>query len=373
MANDYPQIVDRSTLTGVFQTGTFLTVAVEGQKDTAGNATVALPYRVTSAEQAATLFGPVSSLTNVVNTVLARGLDYVWAVASASNATPNLGQRQTAWAPLEENPDIRIRLTDSETQADLVALADSCEFAEGIQHKQFCVVGLGGTASKATAITAASAVASKRAVLVTPGIYNLDGTLLTGKFASAYVAAEVAKNPDIADSLNLAKIPATGGIEKEAATGLPIYRLRAGAGTPVNDFQDLLTGGVSPFQQDVSGLAAFTHLRMTYTTDATFDALMTLLIKDQVFLDIKDLLLNGKFLRSGNTADNRSLAAKQVDSYLKAHSTWVEKIELPDGSTGYGVTAVPSVDLKSFTINYFGKVVRGTNVIYINGTLTIPV
>jgi hypothetical protein len=373
MAHDYPQIVDKSTLTGVFLVDQFLTVGVEGQMDAVGTAVVGLPVLVTTAEQASGLFGANSSLTKLVNVLLGRGLAGVWAVASASGVAPTLVQRQTAWAALEENSDVRVRLTDSVTQADLVALADSCENAETIQHKQFCVVGLSTPSTKDGATAVGDAIASKRAVLVSPGIYDNNGNLLTGQYGAAYAAAEVAKNPDIADSLNLMSLGATGGIETQNTTGLPLYRLHANAGVPINDFQDLLDHGVSPFQQGRDGRAAFTHLRTTYTVDETFDALMTLLIKDQVFLDIRDLLLASNTLRTGNTADNRSLAAKMVESYLTQHSDWVQPVELANGTVGYGVSVTPTPDSKSMTINYHGQVVRGTNVININGSLTIPV
>lgn len=372
MANDYPQIVDKSTLTGVFQTDQFMVIGVDGQKDVVGTAVIGLPVRVMTAEDANTLFGPASSLAALVKFILGRGISYVWAVASASGAAPTLVQRQAAWAPLEENADIRIRLTDSVTQADLVALADSCENAELIQHKQFCFLGLALPSVKATAITAAGAVASKRAVLVTPGIYDLNGNLLAGQYGAAYAACEVAKNPDITDSMNLMDVPATAGIEKDVATAMPLYRIKANGGTPINDFQDLLAAGVSPFQQSRTGLAAFTHLRMAWVVDTTFDALQTLLIKDQVFIDIRNLLLDHKALRQGDTGNNRSLAAVIVESYLKSHDDWVERVSLSDGTTSYGVTVVDGVDSKSYTVNYFGRVVRGTNVINVNGTLTIP-
>lgn len=371
MANDYPMIVDKSTLTGVFQTDQFMVIGVEGQKDVAGTAAIGLPKLVTTAEDANTFFGASSSLALLCKVILARGINFVWAVASAS-APPTLVQRQAAWAPLEDNPDIRIRLTDSVTQADLVALADSCEWAEGVQNKQFCVAGLASPSTKAAAIAAAGAVASKRAVLVTPAIYDLNGNLLSGQYGAAYAACQIAMNPDIADSLNLADIPATAGIEKDAATGLPVYRIRANAGTPLNDFQDLLTGGVSPFQQSRTGLAALTHLRTTWIADTTFDALMTLLVKDQVFIDIREILLDHQALRKGNTGGNRSLAAALVENYLKAHDDWIARVGLSDGTTGYGVTVVNAPDGKSYTINYFGQIVRGTNVINVNGSLTIP-
>lgn len=371
MANDFPQVVDKSTLTGVFNTSQLFTIGVEGEMGE-GDATPGLPETISSADDAATAFGADSSLANLVTFILGRGLSSVKAVASDDD-TPDLTARQSAWAALEDDPTVRIRLTDDHVQATLVALANSCENAEGIQHKQFAFGALAAASSKATMVTAGGAIASKRFVLHGPGVYDLNGVLQGGAFAAAYGACEVAKNPDIADSLNLALLPATAGIEKEAATGLPLIRLRTNAGDPVDDFQDLLTAGVSPYMTAPNGQAAFTHIRTTWTSDETYDALMTLLIKDQVFIMIRDLLLGQNFLRTGNTATNRSLAAKIVDGFLQAHSDWVEPVSLSDGTVGYGVTVVASDDLKSFTVNYFGDVVRGTNVININGTLTIPV
>lgn len=373
MANDYPQIVDESTLSGVFNTTSFFEVGVEGQADNAGSCTVGLPVTVSTAEAANNIFGPSSSLAALVKFLLNRGLDYVVAVASKKGTAPSLGERQTAWAPLEERASLRIRLTDSTTQAVLAALAVSCHNAETIQHKQFAVVGLTGPAVKATSISAAGSINHKRCVLVDPGIFDLNGNLQSGAYAAAYAAAEIAKNPDITDSLNLAVIPATSGIEKSTATGLPIYRLHANGGSPIDDFQDLLSGGVSPFQQSADGRASFTHLRTTFKDDDTYDALMTLLIEDGIFLGIKDILLSQKFLRNGNTPSNRSLAAQVVNQYLTANGDKVQKVQLPNGETGYGVSVTPSVDKKAFTVYYTGEVVRGTNVIKINGTLTIPV
>lgn len=371
MANDFPQVIDQSTLTGVFQTDTFLSVAVEGEMAADGDATIALPESIETAAEAATAFGAASSLTSIASFLLGRGFSRVKAVASATDAAPTLVERQAAWEALEDDTTVRVRLTDSVTQADLAALADSCENAEAIQNKQFCCVALGTPSAKATLSAAAAAILSKRAVLFGPGVYDLDGNLLSGGVLAALCAGEIAKNPDITDSLNLYEIPATAGIEVDPATDLPIFRLRANAGAPIDDFQDLLDGGASPLKQADSGTAQFTHIRTTWTTDDTFDALQTLLIKDEVFLGIKQELLDAKFLRKPNTADNRNFAAAIVDSWLKAHDTWVEQVVLPNGTTGYGVTTTPSVDGKSFTVNYFGQVVRGDNVIAINGTLTI--
>lgn len=364
-------IVDQSTVTGVFNTNTYLKIGVEGEMGDDGDATINLPETITSVEDAATAFGAAtgSSLTRLVQLILSRGVSQV--VAVASDPTHKLTSRQTAWEALEDDPTIRMRFSDGTTQADLVALAESCENAEAINNKQFCVVAMATPSSKATMSTIAQAMNSKRGVLVGPGIYDLNGVLRGGADAAVYAGCEIAKNPDITDSLNLYEIPATAGVELEAATGRPLVRLRANGGDPIDDFQDLLDDGVSPFKLAPSGLASFSHLRTTFTDDDTFDALQTLLVKDETFLGVRQELLDQKFLRKPNTQDNRDLACAIVDSWLKAHDTWVAPTPLPDGTTGYGVTAVSSEDQKSFTISYFGQVVRGTNVIVLNETLTI--
>jgi hypothetical protein len=296
-------------------------------------------------------------------------------IAVASDpADVELDHRKTAWQALADDPSVRIRLSDTTVQADQVALADSCEAAETIDNKQFCVVAMATPSSKATLSSLAGAVASKRGVVVGPGVYDTAGNLVGGASLAAIVAAEIAKNPDISDSLNTYEIPATAGIEKEAATGLPLFRLRSTfGGAPVDDFQDLLDDGVSPIQQAPSGLAAFTHLRSSYTVDDTFDSLQTLLIKDQLFLDIRENLRDNNMLRLPNTADNRTLAAALTDAYLKSHDDWVSPVQLTDGSIGYGVTTQSFPDGSGFTLYYYGEVVRGTNRIDVAGTLQIPV
>lgn len=373
MSTIYPEVRDVSSLTGVLNLGTALVIGIEGRKDTVGSAVVGTPYLVTDPAMSDVLFGPASSLSSLVKAVMARGIMGVYAVASASNVAPTLVQRQTAWTALEENPDVRIRLTDSTTQADLAALADSCEWAEQIQNKQFCVVGLATPTTQANLTTAAAAVASKRGVLVGPAIFDTNGTLLTGAYAAAYVAAMVAANGDITDDLDTAVIVGTTGIEKDA-NGMPLFRVRAGGGTPVNDFSVLMGAGVSPLRQGRSGQAEIVHLRMTYNVDSTYDALMTLLIKDQLFIDVRTRLTDptDKFLRRGNTPDTRSLAGRIVEEMLNARRSWLLPVVLPDGTTGYGVTVTASPDKRAMIITYQGEIVRNTQRIDVNAVLTIP-
>lgn len=371
MSNTYPEIRDTSSLTGVFNLDQFLVIGIEGQKDVGGSQAVAVPVFITDPTQADTLFGPASSLGGLVKFVLAQGINGVWAVASASGSLPLLAARQTAWALLEENPDITIRLTDSEVQADLVALADSCEWAENIQNKQFGFGGLATPTTKTNMTAAATAIASKRFVLVGPGYYDENGVLKSGKWAAARVACEVARNPDITDDLDTLPLAGTTGIEKDATTQMPLFRLKSGAGTPVNDHADLLAGGVSPLRQGRTGQAEIVHLRTTYITDTTYDALMTLQIRDETFKGLRDMLNGQMFLRRGNTPSNRALAARLVDTWLIAHGDWLSPKTLPNGELGYGVTVTASSDLRKMIVDYQGQIVRNNQKIDLRGTFSI--
>jgi hypothetical protein len=372
----YPDVIDGSSLGALFSEVPYLVIGIEGEMMSDGTAEVATPKTITRPSEAEDYFGDTSTLTALIKFVLGRGVPSVVAVASGvsvtAEAVPTLEQRKTAWATLEDDRNVRIRLTDSVTQADLVALADSCEFAEGINHKQFAVVGMDSGTSKATLISAVTAIASKRAVLVGPGVYDSDGDLLSGEYAAAAVAAEVSKNPDIADDLDTLALPSLIGIE-QAANGLPVFRVKSNAGSPTNDFEDLLQAGVSPLRQAKNGGVEITHLRMAYISDDTYDSLMTRLIVDQVFIDVRNYCEDNKFLRRGNTAKTRDDLKAGVAALLFERRNWVAQITQSDGTPGYNVAVTASSDERQVVVTYSGRVVRGISTILIDARLQITV
>lgn len=366
----YPEVKDATSLGPRFSQPLFLEIGVEGEAAAGGSGTVAVPYVVARPADADTLFGAASPLAGLVKFLLSNmGIPAVTAVIAKKSA-PVLADRQGAWAILEAMPNIRIRLTDSVVQADLVALADSAEFAEGINNKQVAFGGMpSGTLSSAL-ITAAAAIASKRLVLVGPGVYDESGVLQSGSRAAAAVAAMVSKNPDITDDLDTATIPGFTDIERDV-NGMPIFRIKAGAGTPVNDFETLLQGGVSPLRRGRNGGVEITHLRTSYTVDTTYDALQTRLIVDQIFIDVRDYVETNNFLRRGNTQTNRADLAAGVEALLQERNTWIQPVNQPDGSTGYSVGVAPSTDGKQVTVSYKGQVVRGIQTILVDAQLVI--
>jgi hypothetical protein len=367
----FPEVRDATAIGARFSHPLFLPVGVEGQAVAAGTAVVAQPYQVSRHSEADTLFG-ASSLAQLVKFVMERGISPVIAIASEKAAVPTLVQRQAAWAVLESDELIRVRLTDSTAQADLVGLADSVEAADLLFNKQIAFGGMPLASDKTALTTAAAAISSKRFVLVGPGIYDDDGVLRSGAYAAAAVAAEVAKNPDIADDLDRYPLSGLTGIEVNA-TGVPIFRRKVVSGSVVNDFEDLLDGGVSPLMQAATGGVAITHLRMAWITDSTFDALMTRLIVDQLFIDVRDYLHTNNFLRRGNTEETRDDIRAGVDALLAERSNWIAAKMQANGIPGFKVGVASSSDGRNVTVSYEGTVVRGIQTIDIAATIEIAV
>jgi hypothetical protein len=367
----FPEVIDASTLGARVTAPIFLPIGIEGQAGVGGTATVGALYTVERPSESEGLFGVDSNLDKLVKFVLGRGVSPVIAGASIKGTySAELVERQVVWANMESDEHIRIRLTDTEVQANIAALADSCENAELIYNKQFCAVGLASGTTKANLLAGATAVSSKRGMLVGPGVYDNAGVLLGGKFAAAAVAAEVAMNPDIADDLDTAPLVNLTGIEKDAV-GLPVFRRKVVAGVAQNDFEDLLQGGVSVLKQGVDGGVEITHLRTTYTTDGTFDSLMTRLIVDQIFLIVKGYCK--QFLRRGNDETTRQALKSGVEALLNERRNWIRPKTLPDGTEGYVVTVTSSSDGRQLTVAYEGSVVRGVSTIQVAAKLDIAV
>ncbi len=369
----FPEVVDASTLVGKPAASIFLPIGAEGQADNDGSATAGSLYVVNTISEAATIFGAASLLTKLLTAVINQGAYPIVAGASKKGSLPSLSERQTVWDDLSSDSRVRLRLTDSVVQADLVALATSCVDAELLQYKQLAFGGLTTGATKAAQITAAGAIGSSRLCLVAPGVYDADGTLQTGSYASAVVAAEVAKNADLSNDLDLLELGLLAGIEK-TASGLPVYRMKVAGGVKTNDFEDLLQGGVSPLMP--SRIAAtgvqISHLRTTYTATTAFDAISTRLIVDQVFVDVRDYIFAAGFLRRGNTEANRNALKAAVTALLFERIAWISPVTQADNTQGFNVSVTPSADMRQVTVSYEGRVVRGIQTIQVAARLTVP-
>lgn len=369
----FPQVIDASTLGTRLTSPIYFPIAVEGVADSASPGTVGHIYSITRPADADSNFGSTSKLAQLVKWLLARGAAPVLAAASAKSDPPALSARQAVWDNFSSDPTIRLRLSDAETQAEFAALATSLNSADAIFNKQVGIVGMAVGTTKSQLISTAQALQSKRLVLVGPGIYDegAPSTLRDGIYTAASIAAEVAKNPDPTNDLDRWGLPMVTGIENDSL-GFPLLRNKTVGGSAVNDFEDLLQGGVSPVMEDGSGVV-ISHLRMTYTTDGTFDSLMTRLIVDQVFVDVRDYLMNSNYLDQPNTETVRGRIKSGVEALLRERESWISPKVQSDGSSGYNVNVVSSPDNRQVTVSYEGTVVRGISTIQVAASLDIPV
>jgi hypothetical protein len=368
----YPEVIDNTQLNQRPQGDIYLPIGIEGAIGAAGTAVVGTTYTISRVSDASNYLDPASVLFKIVQLLLDRGAGPVKVTPSIKSPTaPTLIARQAAWQAQEADRQIRIRLTDSLLSADHAALATSCDNASLLQNKQFAIVGAAKATAKAALITAAGTAASKKLVYTGPGIVDEAGVAQDGNFTAACVAAMVAKNANPADDLDTATVPKIVSLEQTAA-GYDLLRRTVVGGVAVNDFEDLLQGGFSPVMPGLNGGVAISHLRMTYKTDSTFDALMTRIIIDQIFTLVRDYCEDFNQLRKGNTPLTRSQLASAVEALLKEHADWIQPVLLPDGlTTGYGVTVTASGDQRQQIVSYQGAVVRGIQTILVSGNLTI--
>jgi hypothetical protein len=376
----FPEVIDASQLQPRAAATVYLPVGVEGMSAEAGEAEEKQPYVISRLDEAQTLFGSTSSLYTIIKCVLDRGAGPVLAIASAvsDDTLPDLTDRQAAWEFLESDQTVRIRLTDSIVQADLVALAVSAKNANTIYNKQIALCGMDAATTKANLLSAATAIGAdvegaKRIALIAPGVFDETGVLRDGSYAAACVAAEIAKNSDPGNDLDLLPLPFLTGIATDV-NGLPVFRKKVSSGVAVNDFEDLLQGGVSPLMASKSGAGVeITHLRTAYTADGTFDSLYTRIIIDQVFLDVKTYIEDNNFLRAGNTDATRARIGSGVEAVLNERREWISPVTQPDGTTGYKVSVTSDQTQRQVTVGYEGVIVRGISTVRVAPSFTISV
>lgn len=371
----FPEVIDGSTLNERATSDIFLPIAIEGQKDAGGSAAVATLQLISRPADADTFFGPASSLSALVKYVLDQGAGPVYAIASASGTAPTTVQRQAAWQVLEAHDKIRLRLTDATVDADLAALGVSCKNAALLNNKHVAFVGKPAATTKATLIATSTAInadvdAGKKTVVVAPAVYDANGVLKSGIYAAAAVASMVALNFDPMDDLDTATIPNLTGIERDA-NGNDLFRQIVVAGVVQNDHEDLLQGGVSPLMPGINGGVAISHLRMSYKTDATFDALSTRLVLDQSFVLVRDYCVRFNALRKGNSETTREQLRSGVDALLKTIGEWIAPVTLADGTKGYDVVVTASANQRQQIISYRGEIRRGVQTIVVAPSFTI--
>lgn len=283
--------------------------------------------------------------------LFAGGAATVVAVKVADTAT--IEDYTAAFAKLNERDDVQLVVCDSGETVVHQALREAVEKASNARKERIGVVG-GQEENTMELIAHAQALNSERMVLVAPDAVGSDESNLPGYAAAAAVAAVVARNSDPAAPINGLVLPGLCGLTKEYDD---------------NTIDLLVRGGVLPLEcvaGEVSPIRGITTRTMTGNVrDATWRELTTILIVDRIIPQLRRTLRR-KFIRTKNTAQNRSAIRSQVIVELE-RAKRAELIESYDG-----VTAAPSEDDPSVCeVEFQFAVAHGLNQIYLTAHIAV--
>lgn len=279
------------------------------------------------------------------------GVTEVQAVRVADSGTT--ADYEAAFAALALCDEVRIVVCDSPDGAVHQALRSSVEEASASRRERIAVVG--GSSETVAALTAhAEALNSERMVLIGPDALDEAGSTLPAAIAAAAVAGVIAAQTDPAVPVNGIAVAGLGGLFCAYSD---------------NDIDALVRGGVTPLESISGEISPVRGITTRTTTggagDTTWRELTTILIVDNVIPAIRESL-RSKFVRTKNTARNRSAIRSQVIVELERKLA----AEIIDS---YGeVTAVASTeDATVCEVEFRFAVAHGLNQIYLTAHITV--
>ena len=329
--------------------GKVIGLAAKAEKGTVGELVT-----LHGAAAGAAVFGADSGgtgMTGLLRLLFANGASEVRAVRVAD--TGALSDYTAAFGVLAGCESVGIAVCDSPSAEVHQALRGSVEKASQNRRERIAVVG--GSGESVTEMTAhAAALNHERMILVGPDVLDADGEQQAAVLGAAALAGLLAAQRDPALPVNGAALQGLGGVA-QALEESEIDAMVRGGVTPLES----LGGVLSP----VRGITSRT--KTGEVSDATWRELTTILIVDDVIPAIRESL-RSKFVRSKNTARNRSAIRSQVIVELERKRA-AEIIE------GYGeVTAEAGADDPTVCeVEFPFTVAHGLNQIYLTAHITV--
>lgn len=259
----------------------------------------------------------------------------------------------SAFAVLAEREDVKLVVCDSDELTVQQALRTSVESASEERRERIAVVG-GSGLSVTQLIERAEKLNSERVVLVGPDVVTENGTVLSGVFGAAAVAAAIAAETDPSIPLQGAVLAGLGGVETRY-TDSEIDALVRGGVTPL----EAVGGEVSPIR------GVTTRTKTDGAADATWRELTTILIVDDVIPAIRSAL-RSRFARSRNTAQSRGAIRSQVVLELE-NKRMQERIESYGEVSVRAMDGEPTVCLVEFSF----AVAHGLSRVYLTAHITV--
>lgn len=340
------------TSTVITGAATAKTVGLAARAETG---TVGTAVTVTGYTACATLFGESGNLSALAQLLFANGVTSVVCVrvADEDEEANTATAYQAAFEALAAVEDVQIVICDSAETLVHQALRNSIQSASENRRERIAIVGGSGEDVQAL-ITHAAEINSERVVLVGPDALDSQGNTLPGVYAAAALAGAVAVTADPAAPINGVSLYGLGGLSTAYSD---------------SDIDSLVQGGVTPLESTGGILSPVRGITTRTKTGDVFDAtwreLTTILIVDDVIPAVRSAL-RSKFVRTKNTAQNRSAIRTQVIVELekKLSSQIIE-------SYGEVTVEVSDDDPTVCLVEFAFAVAHGLNQIYLTAHITV--
>lgn len=312
-------------------------------------------YAPYSFEDAKAKYGKDSNIISLMSTAIDNGgSKFIVVRVDASGATPDYATALSV-SELEEAVDIVI--TDSVSPTDFATIKTSINSASADRKERTAVIGFDVNTDITTAVSATASLNSNRMLAVYPNPLDSNGNELSGMYAAAAVAGQLAGEID-------PSMPMTG-VELSGFYGL-VKKLKS------TEMEALIDAGIVPLST-TNGIIRIVRCITTYTkdaanlTDITWQEVTTTRVSDYIFKDLRNGLAS-KFQRAKQNKDTRDAIKSEVMTRLLTYQSleYIENVADTDVNIEINLTNPLRNDV-SFKYDVTGPL----NVINLTGYLVI--
>jgi phage tail sheath gpL-like len=270
MPNNVTGITDASGAISTIS-GLSKTVCIVGAKATGASATAKTIFDVYGTSDAEAKWGATSLAAKLVRVLITNGVTSIKGIMTPDidgTLTTKALTYDAAFDELLKDSNIGVVIIDEVDSTVIDKLSDHLALAEAEDKFRLGVVGMTAGKTNAELTTFAATLADKRMYTAGPNTLDTDGAAQSGIYLAAGLASAIAtETNDPALPLNGVALEGFGGLERVLLK---------------SEIDALIAGGVIPMYTGDDGKPTIYRAVSTYTTDATWQELTTVMIADDI-------------------------------------------------------------------------------------------
>lgn len=266
------------------------------------------PYAPTSYDDAVSRYGKDSSVVKLMRTATSNGGNRFIIVRVESNEDGATSDNYAlALAELELEEAVNIVITDSTDPIIHLKIKEHCDLASEDRKERIAFVGHATKSEINTVMTAAQTLNSGRVYTSYPNPLDENGEEVSGIFAAAALAGQIAAETDPSMPMTNVGINGFYGLAKKMKE---------------SEIVSLIEAGVIPFES-INGSITIVRCISTYTkdadgqTDITWQEITTTRISDYIFKDLRTRLRRQFARAKQNQATRDAIRSEVITSLLE--------------------------------------------------------